>query len=279
MDRAPSPAFFRQENERYIPNQKAVSAWNPNQLGGTALCALLARQLDTQQPGGDFTPARFTADLFSPVSNTAISLRSRIVRDSNRIRVVTADIVQNDEVRSRGTAQFLKKGLAPDGDVWEPERNYSIPGDILDDVDGSLPLFKYGDEDWTHDFSSGVNKSRKSVWVNVPPLVEGEPITAFERSAFVADFSNLVGNWGTAGIGYINTDVTLTMARLPRANELGMQAIDHFAVDGISACVTRVYDRDGPFGACVVTGLSNSRRQVDVADAYERTHVVHEFGS
>lgn len=61
-------AFFTEENDRYVPCRKALSAWSPNQLGGTTVCALLAHELETHSPGTSYVPARFTADLFTPRS-------------------------------------------------------------------------------------------------------------------------------------------------------------------------------------------------------------------
>lgn len=138
-------------------------------------------------------------------------------------------------------------------------------------------MFKPGDSDWTHDFTGCVNADRKSTWVNVPPLIHGRPITPFERVAFVADFTNSICNWGTDGIGYINTDVTMALSRLPEGHELGMHAQDHAATDGVAVATTALYDRAGPLGTCVVTALSNSLRQVDVGSAYERTEALRTF--
>lgn len=272
-----SPAFFIEDDGHYIPTRKAVSAWSPDQLGGTAVCALLARALEKDSPGAGSVPARFTADLFSPVLAEPVELRRSVARDGNRIRVVDAQIVQRGQVRSRATTQFLARSEAPPGQVWQPRRDYQIPEQRLDDPQGSLPLFRSGDGDWTHDFTSAVNSQRKSTWVNVPPLVHGRDITPFERAAFVADFTNLMGNWGTDGVGYINTDVTMALSRLPTGHELGMQARDHVASDGLAVSTTTIYDRSGPLGTCIVTALSNSHRQVDVASAYERTHALRTY--
>nr|WP_309231906.1 hypothetical protein [Nocardia sp. SYP-A9097] len=104
-----------------------------------------------------------------------------------------------------------------------------------------------------------------SVWHNLPALVEGERITAFQRAAFIGDATNLVCNWGTEGVGYINSDVTVTLSRLPEGHEVGLLARDQMSAEGISVGTAVMYDRIGPVGTCVVTGISNVRRQVDMA--------------
>ncbi|MFD4407232.1 acyl-CoA thioesterase domain-containing protein [Nocardia sp. NPDC058499] len=244
-----------------------MSAWTPTQLSGTSVCGLLAHGLETCSPGPEFVPARFTVDMFSPVLDEPIELRSVIVRDGNRIRVADAQILQRDRIRARATAQYLVVSAEPPGQIWRPAPDLPVPDARLDHLEGSMPLFKSGSGDWTHSFTSGLNPHRKTVWNNIPPLVDGMPITAFERSAVVADFTNLMCNWGTEGVGYINTDVTMTLSRLPQGPELGLQARDHASSDGIAVGAATLYDRTGPLGSCMITALSNTRRQLDVAAA------------
>jgi len=61
------------------------------------------------------------------------------------------------------------------------------------------------------------------------PLVTGEPMTLFQRAAITADTTNQVCHWGTAGAGYINADVTMTLTRLPVGYEVGMKADNVYA--------------------------------------------------
>ncbi|WP_260395829.1 hypothetical protein [Rhodococcus sp. KBW08] len=73
-------AFFTCENGRYIPGRKSLSAGSATQLSGTVVCGLLAHGLETCSPGTEFVPARFTVDMFSPVLDEPIELRSAVVR-------------------------------------------------------------------------------------------------------------------------------------------------------------------------------------------------------
>ncbi|QLY34459.1 thioesterase family protein [Nocardia huaxiensis] len=243
----------------------AVSAWSRSQIAGTSVCALLARGLETHTPGPGFIPARFTTDLFRPVLTDPIELRTAVVRDGNRVRVVDAEIIQHGEIRSRATVMYLAVADQPPGEVWQPTHTLPVPDRRLDSPEGNPPLFKSGDLEWTGDFASGVNSERKCAWHNVPPVVAGDPVTPFQRAAFVGDTTNLVCNWGTAGVGYINSDVTVTLTRLPEGPELGIQARDHFSANGIATASATLYDRTGPLGTSLVNGISNARRQVDLA--------------
>ncbi|MFC7448947.1 acyl-CoA thioesterase domain-containing protein [Rhodococcus daqingensis] len=258
-------AFFTVVDGRYLATEWSVSPWAPTQVGGTAVCGLLARQLETHCPGVGFIPARFTVDLFRPVLNEPIALHSEVVRDGKRVRVVDASIVQHDQVRARATVMYLAGAQPPPGQVWQAEQQLPVPAQKLEGADGDPPLFKSGEFEWTGDFASGQNSERKCAWHNLAFLVEGEPMSPFQRAAFVGDATNLVCNWGTEGVGYINCDMTVTLSRLPEGRELGLQAQDHLAAGGIAIATATMYDRIGALGTCVVTGVSNARRQVDMA--------------
>ncbi|GAA4483463.1 hypothetical protein GCM10023094_35050 [Rhodococcus olei] len=68
---------------------------------------------------------------------------------------------------------------------------------------------------------------------------------------------------GSHGAGYINTDVTLTLSRLPLGYELGLRSDGAVASGGISIGTATLYDRVGPLGTCVVTTRSNARLPID----------------
>lgn len=257
-------AYFKIVDGCYVGNSWAASPWLPTQLGGHGVCGILARELETHSPGKDFIPARMTVDLLKPVLNEPVVVQSSIVRDGRRVRVVDASIVQHGVVRVRATAMFLAISQQPPGVVWQATHQFPAPTHRLDAPGGDGLLFKSGDAEWSEDFVAGQNDERKYSWQNVWPLVEGEQITPFQRAAFVADTSNMVCNWGTEGIGYINTDMTMTLSRLPVGPELGLLAQDQVAAAGISVGTATMYDRLGPLGTCVLTGLSNAQHQIDM---------------
>ncbi|MFG1795714.1 thioesterase family protein [Nocardia sp. NPDC049149] len=237
----------------------------PKQVAGPAVCALLARELETHCPGTDFIPARLTADLFSPVLNEPIALQSAVIRSSNRMTVADASIVQRGQIRARATALFLLTAEQPPGEVWQPRPHLPAPHTRLVAPEGEPPLFKYGAAEWTDNFAAAQTADRKIMWQNLPPLIEGETISPFQRAAALGDATNLVCHWGSAGVGYINTDMTLTLSRLPEGPELGLQAQDHVASNGIAVGTATLYGRSGSLGTAVVTALANVRRQVDLA--------------
>ncbi|MGV9633498.1 acyl-CoA thioesterase domain-containing protein [Nocardia rhamnosiphila] len=255
-------SFFDSRGDQLVAEKLAISLWAPANLSGTGVCGLLARELEGHCPDG-FVPARLTADLYQPVLNAPFEMRSTVVRRGSRITVADTALVQDGQDRVRASAIFLTPGAEPPGEVWSSSEELPVPPEGCMSPQGSPPLFKSGDRDWTSDFGANQNADRKITWQSMPSLIAGEPITPFQRAAIMGDATNHLCHWGTEGAGYINADVTVNLSRLPTGYELGLRADNIIASAGISIGAATLYDRTGPVGTCVVTTLSNARRQID----------------
>jgi len=88
-------------------------------------------------------------------------------------------------------------------------------------------------------------------------------VSRFQWVASVADVANVVANWGTRDLEFINADVTVNMVRLPRADEMGLSATEHLEDAGIAVGGAVLFDRDGPFGTVTVSALANAEHAVD----------------
>ena len=62
----------------------------------------------------------------------------------------------------------------------------------------------------------------------------GEKPTPFQALAGTADSTSMVVNWGTEGVQYINTDISLAISRLPVSLEIGISAMSWYSHDGIA---------------------------------------------
>ncbi len=79
-------------------------------------------------------------------------------------------------------------------------------------------------------------------------VVQGQPNSPFVRAAMAAEGTSLVTNLGTAGVGYINGDLTVALSRLPGDEWIGVQADSHLAADGVAVGASTLFDSAGPFG-------------------------------
>lgn len=265
--------FFQRDGERLVPTDVARSLWSADQMHGVAISGALARaaeQAIVTEGGADLVPARHTVDLFRPAKMAPCSFATTVVRKGNRLGLVDVSLVQEDEVMARASVLFLMPTEEPPGEVWKR----STPLPPLPDVpvagpDDVRPPFFLSGEEWSQNFGAHQNAEHKTIWNTVPQVVAGESSTSFTAAAAVADSTTLVTNWGSAGVNYINADVTLTLSRQPVGREIGLTALDHTSHAGISVGSALVFDRAGALGTTIVTALSNAKRTVNFGAVFD----------
>src|SRR3954468_19832618 len=84
--------FFTRDREAFVPTDAARGPWDPNSLHGRGVMGLLAFTTDPSHDSDDFVPARLTVDMFRLPTMAPIEVRTRLVRDGLRIRLVEADL-------------------------------------------------------------------------------------------------------------------------------------------------------------------------------------------
>ena len=265
------------DGELLHPTDLSRSLWSADQLHGVAISGALARGMERAMTRTDLRPARWTVDLFMPALVRPTTIETSVLREGKRLMLVESRFVQEGEVRARATCIWLLPSQEPDGEVWEPtDLPAPPPTDVVPVMEGpAVPWFKSA-VDWSQDFKAHQNSGRHHNWTYVVPVVKDEELTPFEAVAAAADSTSMVCNWGSRGVQYINTDITLSLSRLPRTPEIGLRAEHRSGHDGIAVGVATVHDRDGVIGQSMVTALVNSRRTVDfdehdLGDDGERT--------
>jgi acyl-CoA thioesterase len=93
----------------------------------------------------------------------------------------------------------------------------------------------------------------------VRDLIECMPLTPFVRVAVAADFASPFANAGDQGLGYINSDVTLYLHRLPEQEWIGFEVVNHHATEGIAIGECFLYDQKGPIGTSTVAALAQRK--------------------
>jgi hypothetical protein len=260
-------SLFRLDGESLVPTDIARSMWHENQMHGVAISGALARTIERRVAEAgreDLRPARMTVDLFRPASMDPCLLTAEVVREGRRICLVDAMLTQDGARVARASAIFLKPTESAEGEVWTPADCPEPPSLEIAPVstEPRVPFF-HSDAGWSQTFAEHQNASRKASWNTALPVVDGEEVTPFQGVAAMADGASLVTNWGDRGVEYINTDITVTLARLPEGLDIGLAAADRVERDGIAVGTATVFDRSGPLGMAVVTSLVNAHRTVD----------------
>ncbi len=260
-------SFFTSDGDYLVPADLARSLWSENQMHGVALSGALARALErrvAELGRDDLRPARYTVDLFRPATMERCRTTTRVVREGRRLCLVDATVEQDGQAVARASALFLKVAEPAGGEVWEPDTSPSPPPLELapPTEDPHVPVFASNGV-WDASFGAHQNSGRKTVWQVGVSVVPQEVPSGFVVAASVADATSMVTNWGSGGVEYINTDITLTLARLPVGREIGLDAVDRVSQDGIAVGTATVFDRHGRLGTSVTTAIANAKRAVD----------------
>ncbi|MFN3514235.1 MAG: thioesterase family protein [Phenylobacterium sp.] len=251
--------FFRRDGDHYIPNPSSRGPWNPQSLHGRVIIGLLGYELERKHGDPDFIPARLTVDMYRLPGFDPIEVRTQVVREGGRIRVVDAEFISGGVSMGRATSQFLRRTETPPGDVWKPPLwTAPKPADIPEPQD---PRAGMGGMWKTKPITGGFGTpGQRRIWMaEVRELVEGSPLTPFTRVAVACDFASPFANASSEGLAYINSDVTLYLHRLPETEWIGFETINHQATDGVAIGECFLYDEQGSIGSAAVAALAQRR--------------------
>jgi hypothetical protein len=248
----------------FEPTAAAGGHWGAGLISGPAVAGIAARAIESDYSQAGFIVARFTIDLMKPARQVPTRTQTRLIREGRRVRYVECDVLQGDWIVARATAVQYLQSEAPAGREWSPEAQFQAPPRAENDT-----LFVGSDSaSWSVLGVEHQNTDRKRAYYRGIDVVAGEELTPFVRSAVVAEAAaNMVINLGTAGIGYINGDLTVGLSRLPRSAFIGVQGDTRVAADGLSVGTATLFDEQGPFGTLMVTALANPAAQIDFAGA------------
>jgi acyl-CoA thioesterase len=257
-------AFFAVDRDQLVPSPLARGPWGST-VSGTYVGGLLGRAVE--QAGGDaeLQPARLTVDLLRPVALAhPVRVDTRVEREGRRIRLVDAAMRQNGTVVARASALYLRRAEQPADSAWTLPIDMPPPPTQPADVSGDFTM-----ELWTYssnaelgapsnDLSAWRHGGQKYAWVrDVKPLVDGETVSPFVRAAMAGDVTSSLTHSSASGLNYINADYTLTLSRLPDGEFIGLAGLTHYSHAGVATGTATLFDRLGPIGSGIATGLAN----------------------
>jgi len=253
-------SYFHRRGESFEARDIAAGPWSPDMLHGRLLGGLAARALEAEFVGPGMRVARLTVDLFRPAGFEEISVATSEVRRGRRITVADAVVTVGEHAVASARAVVLAEGDPPPGviwaaPVWESPHPSTLPPPPAraDDLVETEPLWQFR----IHE-AGFESAGQARIWTNeTGRLVDDEPVTPFVRAALSSDLASPLANGGDVGVGYINGDYTLAIARYPTSDWVGLEAAAHLAADGIAVGACTLYDLDGPFATSTTTALAN----------------------
>ena len=248
--------YLRRDDERFIPNAICAGPWTANMLHGRVIVGLLAFQIEQLHGDAAFMPTRLTVDMYRAPDFSPLEIRTRVLREGLRIKVIDAELISDGKSVARAACQLLRRSTNSPGNIWRPANwNAPLPSAIKQQAlfDPNKPLM------WEMRVIDGPFNAcaQRSVWMReLRELVGGAPLTPWTRAALAADFASPCANIGDGPLGYINADVTQYLHRLPQGEWIGMQTINHQATEGVAIGECFMYDEQGPIGSTSVTALA-----------------------
>ncbi|HVT21240.1 MAG TPA: acyl-CoA thioesterase domain-containing protein [Mycobacteriales bacterium] len=251
--------FLTRAGEAFVPTDSSIGPWGPATVSGLTIAGLVG--YGAEQVGGDadFVGTRLTVDMVRMARMGELHVTADVVRDGRRLRMVDVTVSQDGRNVAHGRAIFARRSDAPTGKVWEPVV-VMPPPPTPDQTPAFGPKPYFGpDARPARDFEAWRDvTNEKYVWYDCDArLVEDEPMSAFVRAAAIADVANPLTNWGSEGMQFVNSDVTLMLSRLPEGTMLGMAARDRQEAGGVSVGSAVMFDATGPVGLVTVTALAS----------------------
>jgi hypothetical protein len=251
--------FFRRDGEYFAPTLASRGPWNETSLHGRVVVGLLGREIERRYGDADFTPARLTVDMYRLPDLSPIEVVVRPIREGGRLRLVEAELISGGTSAARAVCQLLRRTADPPGRVWSPPNwDAPPPASIPEPTDRRNGMGGM----WATRPITGAfgDVGPRRMWMSeVRELIGGEPLTPFSRVALAADFASPFANAGDQGLGYINSDVTVYLHRVPAGEWIGFEVIDHQASDGVAIGSCALYDEVGRIGVSSVAALAQRR--------------------
>lgn len=262
----PDDALFEREGDTFVPTIFSQGPWDPGQLHGGAVSALVASGLDAVPSPVPMRVARLTLDLVRGVPMRPLRCATTVMREGRRVQLVHLELLDGEEVCVRAAALRIREDAAarvPTDVASAPEPAIAtgpvgaagIPEGALDRVPGFIRAIEF----------RRVRRARREdpveIWTRLRcPVVAGTPLSPLARLAASADLVS-----GTAaGLDYerwlfINPDLTIHVRREPRGEWIGAQDWAHLEADGIGQCQALVHDGEGPIARVQASMLVERR--------------------
>jgi Thioesterase-like superfamily len=255
----PSEPYFERRDGAVVGRIHASSVWSDQMVGGRPLAALVAWGAERDHGEEGWQPARLTVDMFRPAPMAPLTVTSRRVRDGSQVRACDVFVHHEEKLVSRGSALFLRQGPEPPGAVWAPPA-WDAPGPhevpAAEQRGGRVAL---GEVRYLSPIGA---PTKRRAWLReTRDLVDDEESTAFVKLAGIADFTHPLSNVSDRGLGYINADLTLNLARLPNGDWIGLESVAHVAAQGVAVGGVALYDLRGPIGYVHVCAVADNRMQ------------------
>lgn len=255
--------LFARDGNFFVPTTIARGPWTEHATHGGPPGALLAHAIESQRTDPELFVSRITIDLFRPVPIKPLELRTNLVREGKRIKLVDAFILSDGVAVARASGLMLRKNPGMSGETTLSASRSIPPWE-------SVPVKHFIDEplEGVERFHAVMQVRRidpprqgepMAAWIKLPvTLLPDTPLTPLERVSGVADFSSAMGML-SRGVraSFINADISIALHREPEGEWICLESAGRGDHDGISSSSVHLHDSRGLFGHAFANGMAN----------------------
>jgi len=250
----PEWAYARRTDDTYDSSGLTRGPWHPDHQHAGPPSALVCRAIEQEAASlGLQHMGRLTSNLLRPVPIAPLQVRVRVDYAGRNAAHLAAELIAGDKVVARFTA------------LAQRESPIELPAHVLDHPHGVSPPEEcpacfppfYRPESVGYFKFVEVRLARGEffngpcfVWFRVmKPLVEHEPLSAYQRVAVAADCGNGISKVLSFDTHlFMNSDLTINLSRRPRGEWIGLDATTYLGPDGCGLAESALYDLDGRIG-------------------------------
>lgn len=251
------PAYFRELDGVFVGNDPARGPWSADHCHAGPVTGLAVRAAEGAV-SPDKVLTRLTLDVLKAVPLTGIRVSVEVTRETRTLATTRVQVETLDGmVCVTGTSMHLTRkdlGPVPTAPVTplRIEEAEAGPPLLVGAVHGKPSFGQFNDVA----YPPGVSRAPgpKTVWMKVPPLLEGEVPSPIQSICALADCGNGI-SWNATPreMGFMNTDLTLQIHREPLPGWHACEALSHWQPNGVGMSQAVLHDTEGPVGVALQT--------------------------
>ena len=244
-----SEAFYIRDGDRFVPTELTRGPWSAEAQHAGPPAALVARAIESLD-GERLRLARFTFDVLRPVPLTPLRVEARAIRSGRSTQYAEASLADDAGEIARATAWRIRGEPRDELDLDPtppPGPEDAAPSPFFEP--GWSPSY-FDAMEWRLARGALDTPGPAAVWMRMRgPLVEGEEPSPAMRVLVAADSGNGI-SWALpleTSI-FINTELTVHLARLPDDDWVCLDARTRIGPDGVGLAESILWDRRGMIG-------------------------------
>lgn len=250
-------AFFSVDADGwFVGNSGARGPWNADACHAGPVAGLLARTAESTVDGKQLV--RLTINFIRPIPMQGFKIESQITRAGRTVSITSAILVDRAG-KTCANASSLHLAIddvrgIPDHAAPAPPRKGSKPGVFaLQNAAHGLPFFSHA-IDVEYPPGEDCHPGPTTTWMRVPPILENEIPSPFQRACPLADCGNGLSRIMEVGeMSFINPDLTLVLHRPPESDWLASRTVSHWESSGIGLAQADLFDEMGRVGVALQT--------------------------